>query len=106
MTRLTPETYEEMNKEFREEGIPFEIAATTQESLDKWQDAPAPPHATPPQIDMVAEMWEKHNAEQTNAKPMKTKNVDRILKELEELRKEVEALRGYISGINYTRRHE
>jgi len=105
MSKPTPETYEDMNKEFRKEGIPFEWAPTTQEKLDEWWDAPAPPHATPPQIDMVAKMWEEHN-NQPNDKPMKTKNVDRILKELEELRKEVEALRGYIAGINYTKRHE
>ena len=105
MSKLTPETYEEMNREFREEGYPFEIAATTQEKLDAWQNAPVEHPPLPPQVDLVAKMWEEHNA-QTNDKPMKTKNVDRILKELEELRKEVEALRGYIAGINYTRRHE
>ncbi len=94
-----------MNEEFEKEGIPFRIALTSQESLDKWQDAPVEHSPTPPQVDLVAKMWEEHNA-QTNDKPMKTKNVDRILKEIEELRKEVEALRGYIAGINYTRRHE
>ena len=63
MSRPTPETYEEMNKEFVEESIPFEFAIPTQEAIDKWWDAPAPPHETPPQIDMVAEMWKKHNAQ-------------------------------------------
>ena len=61
--RLTPEVYEDMNKEFEEDNIPFRFAIPTQESLDKWQSAPAPPHQTPPQIDMVAEMWKKHNAQ-------------------------------------------
>jgi hypothetical protein len=105
MNKPTPETYEDINKELADDDIPFEFVIPTQEKIDKWWEAPAPPHASPPQIDMVAEMWEKHN-NQTNDKPMKTKNVDRILKELEELRKEVESLRGYIAGINYTKRHE
>ena len=60
---ITPQTYIDMNKEFEEEGIPFEIAIPTQEKLDKWLNQPAPPHQTPPQIDMVAEMWKKHREE-------------------------------------------
>ena len=36
MRRITPETYEEMNKEFEEEGLPFRIKELTQEQIDKW----------------------------------------------------------------------
>ncbi len=61
--RLTPKVYEDMNKEFEEDGIPFEFAIPTQEALDKWQNMPPAHYATPPQIDMVAEMWKKHNAQ-------------------------------------------
>ena len=33
--RITPETYEKMNKEFEEEGCPFRIIIPTQEEIDK-----------------------------------------------------------------------
>ena len=36
--KITPETYEEMNKEFEEEGIPFRIIVPTQEQIDEWRD--------------------------------------------------------------------
>ena len=61
MSKPTPETYEEMNREFAEEGIPFEFAVPTQEAIDKWWNTPPKTYSTPPQIDMVAEMWKKHN---------------------------------------------
>ena len=32
--RITPETYEKMNKEFEEEDIPFRIVIPTQEEID------------------------------------------------------------------------
>jgi len=35
--KITPETYEEMNKEFEEEGTPFTIKVPTQEEIDKWR---------------------------------------------------------------------
>ena len=60
--KITPETYEDMNKEFEEEDIPFRIVIPTQEEIDKWQSQPAPPYQTPPAVDMVAEMWEDYNA--------------------------------------------
>ena len=56
---ITPQTYIDMNKEFVEEGYPFEIAVPTQEKIDEWLKQPAPPYQTPPQIDMVQEMWDK-----------------------------------------------
>ena len=34
--KITPETYEEMNKEFEEEGMAFRIEVPTQEKIDKW----------------------------------------------------------------------
>ena len=36
--KITPETYEEMNKEFEEEGVPFRIIVPTQEEIDRWQE--------------------------------------------------------------------
>ena len=35
--KITPETYEEMNKEFEEEGLAFRISVPTQEEIDEWQ---------------------------------------------------------------------
>jgi hypothetical protein len=34
--KITPETYEKMNKEFEEEGLAFRINVPTQEQIDKW----------------------------------------------------------------------
>lgn len=58
---ITPQTYIDMNKEFEEDDIPFRIAIPTQEVIDKWQSQPVPPYQTPEPVDMVAEMWAKHN---------------------------------------------
>ena len=33
--RITPETYEEMNKKFEEEGMQFRIEVPTQKQIDK-----------------------------------------------------------------------
>ena len=33
--KITPETYEKMNKEFEEEGCPLRIIIPTQEEIDK-----------------------------------------------------------------------
>ncbi len=35
--KITPETYEKMNKEFEEEGIAFRIIVPTQEQIDNWE---------------------------------------------------------------------
>ncbi len=56
---ITPQTYIDMNKEFVEEGYPFEIAVPTQEKIDEWLNQPAVHYDPPPQIDMVQEMWDK-----------------------------------------------
>ena len=34
---ITPETYEEMNKEFEEEGMGIRILVPTQEEIDEWR---------------------------------------------------------------------
>ncbi len=34
---ITPQTYEDMNKEFEEEGLAFRVTVPTQEAIDKWQ---------------------------------------------------------------------
>ena len=57
--KITPETYEKMNKEFIKDNTPFIIVVPTQEAIDKWQAQPAPPYSIPPQIDMVSKQWEK-----------------------------------------------
>ena len=36
--KITPETYEKMNEEFEEEGLPFRIKVPTQEEIDAWQE--------------------------------------------------------------------
>ena len=36
MIKITPETYEKMNEEFEEEGMPFSINVPTQETIDEW----------------------------------------------------------------------
>ena len=35
--KITPETYEKMNKEFEEHGLAFRIKVPTQEEIDDWQ---------------------------------------------------------------------
>ncbi len=35
--KITPETYEKMNKEFEEEGLAFRIIVPTQKEIDDWQ---------------------------------------------------------------------
>ena len=61
MEKITPETYEKMNKEFEEEGLAFILEVPTQEQIDKWQSDPKPHFEPPPGRDLVAEMWEEHN---------------------------------------------
>ena len=34
--KITPETYEKMNREFEEDGLAFRIIVPTQEQIDKW----------------------------------------------------------------------
>ena len=34
--KITPETYEKMNKEFEEENLAFRIIIPTQEQIDDW----------------------------------------------------------------------
>ncbi len=59
--KITPQTYIDMNKELEEDGTMLRITVPTQEQIDKWQEESknAPYIETPPQRDMVAEMWEK-----------------------------------------------
>ena len=38
VNKITPETYEKMNKEFEEEGTAFRIIVPTQEQIDDWQN--------------------------------------------------------------------
>ncbi len=35
--KITPETYEKMNKEFEEDGLAFRINIPTQEETDEWR---------------------------------------------------------------------
>ena len=35
--KITPETYEKMNKEFGEDGLAFILEVPTQEEIDKWR---------------------------------------------------------------------
>ena len=60
---ITPEIYEEMNREFEEDGTMVRIVPTTQESIDKWLEWKCPDmhERTIEPVDMVAEMWKKHN---------------------------------------------
>ena len=37
--KITPETYEKMNKEFKEENLDFRIIIPTQEQIDDWKNA-------------------------------------------------------------------
>ena len=66
--KITPETYQKMEDEFREEGLAFTITIPTQEAIDKWQSATPIPQPVRHTVDMVAEMWKKHN-EQPEAGP-------------------------------------
>ena len=62
---ITPEIYEEMNREFEEDGTMVRINIPSQEQIDKWLDHKEDIHTkTVEPVDMVAELWKKHN-EQT-----------------------------------------
>ena len=37
-SKITPQTYIDMNKEFEEEGTAFRITVPTQEEIDEWMD--------------------------------------------------------------------
>tara|TARA_B100000927_G_scaffold264416_1_gene236530 strand:- start:245 stop:523 length:279 start_codon:yes stop_codon:yes gene_type:complete len=58
--KITPETYEEMNKEFVEEGTMVRIEVPTQEEIDKWKTwiDPHMHERTTPTPDMVQDMWD------------------------------------------------
>ena len=60
--KITPETYEEMNEEFVEEGTMVRIAPMTQEQIDKWLAWKCPDmhERTTEPVDMVAEIWAEH----------------------------------------------
>ena len=60
---ITPEIYEEMNKEFIKEGTPLRLTPTTQESIDKWLTWKCPNmhERTIEPEDMVAELWRQHD---------------------------------------------
>ena len=64
--KITPETYEEMNKEFVEENTMVRIDVPTQEEIDEWRNWVVPDQCelSVPPVDLVAEMWRKHD--QTN----------------------------------------
>jgi len=66
--KITPETYQKMEDEFREEGLAFSITIPTQEAIDKWQNATPIHQPVRHPVDMVAEMWKKHR-EQPEAGP-------------------------------------
>ena len=59
---ITPEIYEEMNREFEEEGTMVRIKVPTQDGIDKWLAWKCPDmhERKVPPTDMVAEMWRKH----------------------------------------------
>tara|TARA_R110000822_G_scaffold33526_4_gene95566 strand:- start:1058 stop:1327 length:270 start_codon:yes stop_codon:yes gene_type:complete len=59
--KITPETYQKMEDEFREEGLAFTITIPTQETIDKWQNATPIPQPVRHNVDMVADMWAEHN---------------------------------------------
>ena len=58
--KITPETYEKMNKEFVEEGTMVRIEVPTQEQIDKWKNWRDPDvhKRTVPPPDMVKDMWD------------------------------------------------
>ena len=59
---ITPEIYEEMNREFEEDGTMVRINIPSQEQIDKWLDHKEDIHTkTVEPVDMVAELWKKHN---------------------------------------------
>lgn len=59
--KITPQTYIDMNKELEEDNTMLRISVPTQEQIDKWQEESKNTLyiEMPPQVDMVAEMWEK-----------------------------------------------
>jgi hypothetical protein len=59
--KITPQTYIDMNKEFEEDGTPFRIVIPTQEEIDKHRSDTPIPQPVRHTVDMVAEIWAKHN---------------------------------------------
>lgn len=61
MTKITPQTYIDMNKEFEEEGTPIRIVVPTQEEIDDWQERSKGYYCEQPthHRDLVKEMWDK-----------------------------------------------
>tara|TARA_R110001592_G_scaffold80826_3_gene240379 strand:- start:200 stop:421 length:222 start_codon:yes stop_codon:yes gene_type:complete len=58
--RITPEVYQKMEDEFREDGLAFTITIPTQEEIDRWQAEIPVPTPVVHDRDMVAEAWEEH----------------------------------------------
>ena len=60
---ISPEIYEEMNKEFIKEGTPLRLTPTTKESIEKWLQWKCPEmhERTVEPVDMVAQLWKEHN---------------------------------------------
>jgi len=58
---ITPEIYEEMNREFEEEGTMVRIEVPTQEGIDKWLSWKCPDmhERTVEPIDMVQQLWDE-----------------------------------------------
>ena len=61
--KITPEIFEEMNRELEEEGTMVRFKVPTQESIDKWLvwKCPNMHERTIEPVDMVAEMLRKHD---------------------------------------------
>jgi len=58
--KITVDTYKKMNEEFIEEGTAFSIKVPTQEQIDAWKSKTPEPYTRPPEVDMVAQIWEEY----------------------------------------------
>ena len=96
--KITPDTYKKMNEEFIEEGAAFSIKVPTQREIDQWKLKSQSPQTfkRPPEVDLVAQMWEEHRKtmtdnnvrEENEEKWRKATNkniVDNLVEKIEEL---------------------
>lgn len=56
---ITPQTYIDMNREFREQNLSFSISVPTQEQIDYWKIKTSPHIVDYPTRNLIQEMWDE-----------------------------------------------
>jgi len=59
---VTPETYDEMNRDYEDKGENFRVTVPDQKTIDKWQDESGTYINVPDEPpDLIAQHWEEYN---------------------------------------------